>query len=108
MHTPGILSAPTVPLPHAFDPYFAPSFLFVDPGQEAKDANSDHIAGIVFPEATSAMYLRVALQILQDPTQPVGISPETLSNHIRDHIRDMTASKWRAGDRNAAVGTNLM
>jgi hypothetical protein len=95
-----------IPLPEAFDQHFPGSAPFHGPG--FRDANSDRIEGMVLPEATSAWYLSRVLQQLSDPALPGNIDPEVLSNLILQHARDVDSAKWRAGDRNAAFGADLM
>jgi hypothetical protein len=73
-----------------------------------RDANSDHIDGIVFPEATSAWYLSNVLQQLLNPAAPGNFDPKSLSDMIWHHAHTTSNLKWRAGDRNAAVGTDFM
>jgi hypothetical protein len=114
MHMTDLASVPLVPFPQHFDQYFPPSFPFLPPGQTFRDANSDQIEGIVFPEATSAWHLSFVLQLLAnpqlltDPTLPGYTNPKELSTMIADHAKDIVASKWRAGNRNAALGTDFM
>ena len=108
MHTMGLDLM--VPLPDAFDPYFLASLPFrrVAQYQGYRDVNSDQIEGIVFPEAGSAYYLSRVLEQLSNPTLPGALDPIALSEMIWLHAREMAAAKWRAGDRNAAVGTDFM
>ncbi|AEO70175.1 85e784a5-aa62-49f1-8cce-aec5911353d2 [Thermothielavioides terrestris] len=106
MHTSGLAQVSVIPLPEAFDQHFPGSAPFHGPG--FRDANSDRIEGMVLPEATSAWYLSRVLQQLSDPALPGNIDPEVLSNLILQHARDVDSAKWRAGDRNAAFGADLI
>ena len=110
MHTMGLNLMSVVPLPDAFDRYFLASlpFLRVVHYQGYRDVNSDQIEGIVFPEAGSAYFLSKVLEQLSNPTLLGAIDPIALSEMIWLHAREMAAAKWRAGDRNAAVGTDFM
>ncbi len=110
MHTMGLNLMSLVPTPDAFDRYFLASLphLRVAQYQGYRDVNSDQIEGIVFPEAGSALYLSKVLEQLSNPTLLDTIDPITLSGIIWQHARETAAAKWRAGDRNAAVGTDFM
>ncbi len=108
MHTMGLDLV--VPLPDAFDRYFLAHlpFLRVAQYQGYRDVNSDQIEGIVFPEAGSAFYLSKVLEQLSNPALLGAIDHISLSGMIWQHARETAAAKWRAGDRNAAVGTDFM
>ncbi|KAK4129206.1 hypothetical protein N657DRAFT_639781 [Parathielavia appendiculata] len=109
MHTTDLAPFSVIPRPEAFDQHFLTSvpFQFGVQNQALQDPNSDVIEGIVFPEATSAWYLSLVLQQLSNPTQ-AGIDSKALSDKIWQHARLTASARWRAGDRNAAVGTDLI
>ncbi|KAK4042252.1 hypothetical protein C8A01DRAFT_33752 [Parachaetomium inaequale] len=110
MNTADLAPCSVVPLPEVFDQPFSPNlaFQFGGQAQALRDANSDHIDGIVFPEATSAWYLSNVLQQLSNPTAPGNFDSKSLSDLIWQHALATCALKWRAGDRNAAVGTDFI
>ncbi|KAL2199037.1 hypothetical protein P885DRAFT_31089 [Corynascus similis CBS 632.67] len=96
-----------IPFPNALDEYFpATSFGYGGQSQDFRGANSDHIAGIVFPEAMSAWYTYSVLKQLSNPSMQNDSSRASLSIQIIQHIRSMEASMWRASGR--AMGTDLI
>ncbi|KAK4195830.1 hypothetical protein QBC40DRAFT_15519 [Triangularia verruculosa] len=97
-----------IPRPETFDP-FAPSALQlqIQGVGPYRDANSHHIDGMVFPEATSAFNLNTGLRQLENPL----MSPEDhedLSDTVWQHTLDVLQAPWSTGDRSGAIGTNLI
>ncbi|KAK4243483.1 hypothetical protein C7999DRAFT_18162 [Corynascus novoguineensis] len=107
MNTVGLNLGFIIPFPDALDEYFpATSFRYGGQSQDFRDANSHHIAGIVFPEAMSAWYIYSVLQQLSNPSMHNDGSRASLSIQIVQHMRSMGTSMWRASDR--AIGTDLI
>jgi hypothetical protein len=85
--------------------------------QGFRDANSHHIDGIFFPEASSSWYLskilqqiawqQLALQQLAFP-QPPMINLKEYDGYVWDRARVTSAAKWRAGDRYSTLGMDCM
>jgi hypothetical protein len=110
MHTAGLEAISMIPLPENLDQHLASGSPFQSGAQAQgfRDSNGDRIEGMVVPEATSAWYLSRVLQQLSDPALPGTVDTKTLSTMIWQHAQDISAAKWRAGDRNGAVCTDLM
>ncbi|KAK4153243.1 hypothetical protein C8A00DRAFT_34014 [Chaetomidium leptoderma] len=110
MHTTGLAPVSVIPFPEAFNQYFPATDPFQFGGQDQgfRDANSDYIDGIVFPEATSAWYLSNVLQQLSNPALPGTLDHKALSDMIWRHAKDIASAKWRAGDRHAAIATDFV
>ncbi|KAK4100692.1 hypothetical protein N658DRAFT_427224 [Parathielavia hyrcaniae] len=117
MHTADLAPFSVIPRPEAFDQHFLASVPLqfgaaaaAAPNQQAalQDPHGDVIDGIVFPEATSAWYLGLVLQQLSNPTLVPDLDSKALSEKIWQHARCTASARWRAGDRNAAVGTDLI
>lgn len=99
MHTTGLAPGLPIPLPQNIDQYFpagSPPEFGVQ-GQGFHDASGDQIKNLFFPEGTSACYLSNVLYQLSNPTMPTLIDRGTLSNYIRNHIKDMSSMGWRVG-----------
>jgi hypothetical protein len=105
MNTGDLFQFSPIPRPEAFNLYFLASPPSQFGAHPIQDPKTHLIDGIVFPEATSAWYLR---QVLHHLSSPTGIDPISLSDKIWQHSMEMSAASWLAGDRNAAVGTDLM
>jgi hypothetical protein len=109
MHTVGLAPSSTIPLPDALDQHLPGSPLLPFGGQSpiVRDPNSTRIEGMVVPEATSAWYLSCVLHHLSNPGPPI-MDTKVLAERIWDHVDDISRARWRTGDRNAAVATDLM
>ncbi|KAJ4296979.1 hypothetical protein N0V88_003895 [Collariella sp. IMI 366227] len=110
MHISDLVTGFQIPLPETFNAHFPPRMPTQFGGQteEFGDANSDHIEGMVFPEAASAWYLRTVLNQLSNPLMPGAFDTKQLSDMILQHAKETAAVKWKSGDRNAAVVTDLI
>ncbi|KAL2166908.1 hypothetical protein VTG60DRAFT_2016 [Thermothelomyces hinnuleus] len=107
MNTMGLNLGFPIPSPDALDQFF-PGSPFQIGGQNEgfRDANSDQMARVVFPEAVSAWYLFQVLQHLSNPAVQDTDSRRELSNHIFRHMKATGRPRWRACDR--AIGTDLI
>ncbi|KAL2127797.1 hypothetical protein VTI74DRAFT_10157 [Chaetomium olivicolor] len=103
MHTADLITGFQIPLPEAFNAHLPASMpvQFGGQNQGFRDATSDHIEGMVFPEATSAWYLSTVLHQLSNPLLPGALDSKELSDLILQHAKDTT-------HRNAAVVTDLI
>lgn len=105
MHTASLSLDFVIPFPEALDLHLPGGLLFQF---EAQNAHGSAVDGIVLPEAKCAWCLSTALQQLSNPALPTAIDPNELSAMIWQHTCEMISAKWETGDRNAAVGVNLM
>jgi hypothetical protein len=111
MHTANLHWDFSIPFPESFDQYLPGSvFGSQAPGSGTVflDANTEHVDGIVWPEATSAWYLSNVLQQLSSPSAPNPTDRNIISGAITAHTINMLSSNWKRGDRSVAVGTNFM
>jgi hypothetical protein len=108
MHTAGQPLIDLIPTPDMLSqrPPGSPSLQFAGQGQ-FQDANSDHIDGISFPEATSFWYLSKILLQLSLPKMQV-IDLKAFDGYVYDHAQLMDAMKWRAGARYSTLGIDCM
>ena len=111
MLTAGLGHESVIPLPEAFDQMpggFPSQFLGQGQGRGVRSANVDPIDAMALPEANSAWYLSRVLQQLSNPGPSPAINRNALSEEITRHTTKMLPSKGRAGDGNAALGTNFI
>lgn len=111
MHTAGLALTSIVPAPDSISQRVPPSpqLQFNVSGQDQgfRDANSDRLEGIVFPEGSSAFYMSNILQELSSPLLEV-INLKTYDRDVWESARITSTGKWRAGGRYSTLGIDFM
>ena len=96
-----------VPFPETFDQYLGGP-MAIYPQFEYLDGGLDKIETIVWPEATSAWYLRNVLHQLSSSNLPTAAERDIRSEAITAHTLGLMNGQYKHGTRSAAVGLNFM
>lgn len=109
MHTAGLPCIDMIPTPDRITPQppANPPLQFVGQNQGFRDANSDRIDGILFPEAFSSWSLSKVLWQLSNPEESIFDS-RAFDGIIWDHAKMNAAERWRSGGRFSTLGMDLM